>query len=196
MNVPLLLTSSRLVLSVAVGALLVLGTVVPFRVPWAAALFIIAAVTDFFDGYLARRWKQTTPLGAFLDPLADKLLVYLPFLYLTSVGGYPVWLLLVVFTRDIVTDSLRAYAAGAGVSMPANTVSKWKSLFQMTSIGLLLALVSATELRSSLIDSPSFEAAFGATYWLMLAAAAVGWVGTAQYVAEHAHRLFHAPSRS
>lgn len=194
MNVPLLLTFARLVLSLAVGALLVSENAVPFHVTIAAAFFIVAAVTDYFDGYLARKWSQTTALGAFVDPLADKLLVYLSFIYLTTVGVYPVWLLLVLFTRDIVVDSLRAFSVGRGVSMPANAVGKWKSLFQMASIALLLALVAATELQTStewgntalasFVASAPFEMAFGATFWLMLAGAAVGIVSMIQYFVE------------
>ena len=200
MNLPLVLTSSRVVLSVVVGVLLLLENAVPFHVTIAAVCFIVAAATDYFDGKLARKWNQVTPLGAFLDPLADKLLVYLSFIYLTTVGVYPVWLLLIVFTRDIVTDGLRAFAVGQGMVMPANLVSKWKSLFQMASIGLLLALVSVTELQrltpwgnralASVVESAVFEQAFGATYWLMVAAAAVGVVGTIQYFVEYAPSLF------
>ena len=200
MNIPLLLTASRVVLAVVVGVLLVSETLVPFHVTVAAACFVAASLTDYFDGKLARAWDQKTPLGAFLDPLADKLLVYLAFIYLTTVQVYPVWLLLVVFTRDIVTDSFRAFAVGTGHSMPANMVSKWKSLFQMVSIGLLLVLVAVTELQrltewgnaafSSVVSSPWFDASFNATYWLMVAAAAVGVVGTVQYFVEHGPSLF------
>lgn len=200
MNFPLFLTASRVVLALVVGALLLAQGFVPFRVSAAAACFIVAAVTDFFDGRLARARKQTTPLGAFLDPLADKLLVYLSFLYLTVVGVYPAWLLLALFTRDICVDALRGFAAGVGVSMPANQVGKWKSLFQMSSIGLLLALVAVTELQAStgwgnaalapVVSSTPFEWAFGATFWLMLAAAAVGYVSMVQYAVEYGPRLF------
>lgn len=206
MNIPLSLTVSRVVLAPAVGALLLAQGFIPFRVTAAAACFILAAATDFFDGRLARKWNQTTALGAFLDPLADKLLVYLAFLYLATVGVYPAWLLMVLFTRDITVDALRGFAAGKGVSMPANAVGKWKSFFQMASIGLLLALVSLTELQASTawgnaalsaaVASKPFEWAFAATYWIMLAAAAVGLVSMAQYVVEAAPRLFRAtPSR-
>lgn len=200
MNFPLALTVSRLVLALAVGLLLVLEEVVPFRVTICAVLFIVAAVTDYFDGRLARAWNQKTELGAFIDPLADKLLVYISFIYLTVVGVYPAWLLLALFTRDIAVDSLRSYAAGKGVSMPANAVGKGKSLFQMTSISLLLVLVAATELQrttewgntafASLIASMPFEWAFGATYWLMVAAAAVGAVSMVQYAVEYTPKLF------
>jgi len=191
MNFPLFLTASRLVLAVVVGVLLVTENLIPFHVSIAAVCFIVAAVTDFFDGRLARKWNQTTPLGAFLDPLADKLLVYLAFLYLTVASVYPAWLLLVVFTRDIVTDSLRAYSVGQGIAMPANMVSKWKSLFQMVSIGLLLVLIGIVELQTStawgnvffasFLASPVTDKVFGATFWLMLAAAVTGIVGTVQY---------------
>lgn len=190
MNLPLLLTASRIVAAAAIGIVLV--SPVPFRGTLSAALFILAAVTDFADGRMARARGQTTPLGAFLDPLGDKLLVYVAFIYLTVVGMYPAWLLMLLFVRDIVTDSLRGFAAGKGISMSANMPSKWKSLFQMSSIALLLALVSWTELApgSALLSSPFFGTAFGLTFWLMIAGAAVGIVGTVQYAVEYAPRLF------
>ena len=199
MTLPLFLTTARIVLAVAVGALLVLENAVPFHVTIVAVCFIVAAATDYFDGRLARARRQETTLGAFLDPLADKLLVYLAFIYLTLVRVYPAWLLLVVFTRDIVTDSFRAFAAGLGHSMPANMVSKWKSFFQMLSIGLLLILVSIVELEQGtpfgpslgpIVDASWFNEGFTATYVLMVAAAVVGIAGTVQYFVEHGPALF------
>ncbi len=201
MNIPLILTSARIVLAVAVGVLLVLENAVPYHVTLAAACFVLAALTDFFDGRLARAWRQETKLGAFLDPLADKLLVYLAFIYLTLVQVYPAWVLLVLFTRDIVTDGFRGFAAGQGHSMPANVVSKWKSFFQMASIGLLLVLVSVVELQEAVgqggvlgavVDSSWFNAGFAVTHWLMVAAAAVGVVGTVQYFVEHGPAVFRS----
>lgn len=201
MNIPLLLTSSRVVLALVVGALLLLESSMPYNVAICAVLFMVAAVTDFFDGRLARAWNQKTEVGAFLDPLADKLLVYLAFIYLTVVGGYPTWLLLVVFTRDIVTDSFRAFAVGKGRSMPANMVSKWKSVFQMTSISLLLVLGGAAELGnagywsavlSGFINSQAFIIAFRVANGLMIVAAVTGVLGMVQYFVEHGPSLFRA----
>lgn len=201
MNIPLLLTSARIVLAVAVGVLLLFENAVPYHVTLAAACFVLAALTDFFDGRLARAWRQETKLGAFLDPLADKLLVYLAFIYLTLVQAYPAWVLLALFTRDIVTDGFRGFAAGQGHSMPANMVSKWKSFFQMLSIGLLLVLVSVVELQEAVgrggalgavVDSSWFNAGFAVMHWLMVAAAAVGVVGTVQYFVEHGPSVFRS----
>jgi CDP-diacylglycerol--glycerol-3-phosphate 3-phosphatidyltransferase len=199
MNFPLALTVSRLVFAVAIGAILVTESL-PLRGTAAAIAFIVAAATDFFDGRLARAWNQKTELGAFIDPLADKLLVYLSFMYLTVVGVYPVWLLMAHFVRDIGVDSLRAYAAGKGVSMPANVPGKWKSFLQMGSIALVLVLVALTELQrttewgnaafEAAVGSVAFEAAFAAVFWLMLASAAVGYVSMAQYFSEAGRPLF------
>lgn len=203
MNIPLALTVSRLALAPVIGVLLVVESL-PFRVAAAAVLFIAGALTDFFDGRLARKWNQTTPLGAFIDPLADKLLVYVPFIYLAGVLAYPVWLLLVLFARDMSVDSLRAFAVGKGISMPANIVGKWKSLFQMASLGLLLALGGITQVQrvtewgnaafSGLIAGAPFEALFGVSYWLMVLAAVVGVVSMLQYVVEMAPKLFARPT--
>jgi CDP-diacylglycerol--glycerol-3-phosphate 3-phosphatidyltransferase len=203
MNFPLALTVSRLVFAVAIGAILVTESL-PLRGTAAAIAFIIAAATDFFDGRLARAWNQKTDLGAFIDPLADKLLVYLAFMYLTVVGVYPVWLLMAHFVRDIAVDSLRAYAAGKGVSMPANVPGKWKSFLQMGSIALVLVLVAITELQrttewgsavfETAVGSVAFEAAFAAVFWLMLSSAAVGYVSMVQYFTEAGRPLFRSRS--
>ena len=200
MNFPLFLTSARVVLALVTGAVLVSG--MPYNGPVAAACFVVAAATDFFDGRLARAWNQTTELGAFLDPLGDKLLVYIAFMHLTSVGLYPVWLLLLMFARDIAVDGLRAFSVGKGVSLPANLSGKWKSFLQMGSLALLLALgaVAQTQALSAwgsvalapVVASRAFDAAFGAVYWLMLAAVAVGYVSMAQYFARSSF-LFGPP---
>lgn len=189
MNFPIFLTSSRLVLAVVVAVLLLSVNVVPFRLTIATVLFVVAALTDFFDGRAARAWNQKTEIGAFLDPLADKLLVYLSFIYLTTVGGYPLWLLLVVFTRDIVTDTFRAFAVGKGHSMPANMVSKWKSLLQMVSLTLVLALGSVTEFQG-VSESEAFFTVFSIANWLMIAAAVTGVIGMIQYFVQHSHVAF------
>lgn len=202
MTLPLALTVSRLAAAPIIGVLLVVEWI-PLRVAVAGPLFVAAALTDFFDGRLARKRNQTSALGAFIDPLADKLLVYVAFIYLTAVLAYPVWLLLVLFTRDMAVDSLRAFAVGKGISMPANAVGKWKSWGQMVSIALLLLLGGVTQLQratewgnaalSDAIASQPFEALFGVSYWLMVIAAAVGVVSMVQYFVEMAPKLF-APS--
>lgn len=195
MNLPLALTVSRFVFAIVVGVLLWMQQAMPFHIVLAAALFITAATTDYIDGELARRRNQKTPLGAFLDPLADTLLVYLAFINLTILGVYPAWLLLVLFARDIVTDALRSFAAGQGTSIPANLASKGKTTLQMASIALMLTLGAITEVQGTtawgetalapLIESPLFDAAFGLTYWLMVLSAAIGIVGTAQYMSQY-----------
>jgi cardiolipin synthase len=108
----------------------------------ALAIFIIAAITDFFDGYLARAWTQQSNLGRMLDPIADKLLVAAVLLALTRVGtisGYSLWGALVILCREILVSGLREFLAELRVSVPVSQLAKWKTTIQMTALALLLA---------------------------------------------------------
>jgi len=139
-NIPTILTLGR----VAVIPL-VLGL---FYVPWvharqaAAILFIIAAVTDWFDGWLARRWNQTSNFGAFLDPVADKLLVAVALVMLLrddprSVMGV---LVAVIIGREITISALREWLAELGqrARVAVGAIGKFKTAFQMIAISMML----------------------------------------------------------
>lgn len=103
---------------------------------FAAALFIFAALTDFFDGYLARRWKVESTLGAFLDTTADKLLVTGALLALTSIGRVSIWAALVIMMREFVVMALRGLVAlGGGIVRPS-TWGKIKATAQFVAIGM------------------------------------------------------------
>jgi len=110
---------------------------------WTAlAIYVAAAVTDFFDGYLARAWAQQSSLGRMLDPIADKLLVSAALLILTADGtiaGAPVWAAIVILCREILVSGLREYLAELRVPLPVTAVAKWKTAAQMTAIGFLIA---------------------------------------------------------
>lgn len=110
---------------------------------WAAlAIFIIASVTDFFDGYLARKWKQTSNIGRMLDPIADKLLVAVSLLLLAgegSIAGWSLWAGVIILCREILVSGLREYLAALKVSVPVTRLAKWKTTAQMLAIGFLLA---------------------------------------------------------
>lgn len=192
MTLPMLLTYARILAAVAIAALLLFNESVPFAFLAAAILFPLGAITDFFDGWLARSRNQTTALGSVIDPLGDKLIVWLPFLYLTVSGMYPLWILLVLFTRDMVVESVRSYVVGQGVRVPGNPISRWKSLLQMCSLALLLALIAIVDLgqTTAFVQSPLFEQLFGLTFWLMLGSAAVGIVGMVQYFADYSSVIF------
>ncbi len=105
------------------------------------AVFVAASVSDFFDGYLARAWKQQSAIGGLLDPIADKLIVATALLLLVSEGTIGEWSVLaaiVILTREILVSGLREFLAGAQVSVPVTWLAKWKTTLQMVAIGALL----------------------------------------------------------
>ncbi len=104
------------------------------------AVFAVACFTDWLDGRIARASKKISKLGAFLDPLADKLLVATYVLTLQAAGWYPLWLVLLAVCGDMLSDALRNFGASQNVSMPANPWGKWKTTFQMASLLLSLGL--------------------------------------------------------
>ncbi|MBW8639650.1 CDP-diacylglycerol--glycerol-3-phosphate 3-phosphatidyltransferase [Hoeflea sp. WL0058] len=110
---------------------------------WSAlALYLIASITDFFDGYLARVWNQTSPIGRMLDPIADKLLVSSILLLLAADGtiaGWTIWAAIIILCREILVSGLREYLAELKVSVPVTWIAKWKTTLQMIAIGFLLA---------------------------------------------------------
>ena len=109
---------------------------------WAVVIFVVASITDFFDGYLARVWKQTSNIGRMLDPIADKLLVSACLLLLAADGtiaGWALWAAIIILCREILVSGLREYLASLKVSVPVSRLAKWKTTVQMFSIVFLLA---------------------------------------------------------
>ncbi|KQR73349.1 CDP-diacylglycerol--glycerol-3-phosphate 3-phosphatidyltransferase [Rhizobium sp. Leaf384] len=110
---------------------------------WTAlGLFAVASITDFFDGYLARIWKQTSNIGRMLDPIADKLLVASVLLLVAADGtiaGWSIWAAIIILCREILVSGLREYLAALKVSVPVTRIAKWKTTIQMVAIAFLLA---------------------------------------------------------
>jgi CDP-diacylglycerol--glycerol-3-phosphate 3-phosphatidyltransferase len=106
---------------------------------WAAAIFGLAAVTDFIDGWLARKWGVVTVLGKFLDPLADKLIVMSALIMLIPLGRVPAWAVLLILTREMIVTGLRSIASSEGIVISASDLGKYKTIYQMVAIpGLML----------------------------------------------------------
>jgi len=108
----------------------------------AVGLFVLAAITDFFDGYLARAWQQQSAIGRMLDPIADKLLVSVCLLMLAAdgtIGGWSIIAAIIILCREILVSGLREFLAELQVSVPVTQLAKWKTTVQMVAIGLLLA---------------------------------------------------------
>ncbi|WP_417676621.1 CDP-diacylglycerol--glycerol-3-phosphate 3-phosphatidyltransferase [Roseibium sp.] len=110
---------------------------------WVAlGLFFLAAISDFFDGYLARAWQQQSALGRMLDPIADKLLVSVSLLMLAADGTIDDWSLIpaiIILCREILVSGLREFLAELRVSVPVTRLAKWKTAVQLFAIALLLA---------------------------------------------------------
>ncbi len=104
----------------------------------AALLFLIAATTDYVDGYLARSWQMQSPFGRWLDPVADKLLVAATVVMLVGFDRAPLLPALVIVLREITVSGLREYMAEVSVGLPVSRLAKWKTAVQMVAIGLLL----------------------------------------------------------
>ena len=140
-NIPNLLTISRVLLIPLIAGL--------FLSPWeygresAALLFVFAAATDWVDGYLARKWDQTSPFGAFLDPVADKLIVAVTLILLVHDYQNMFWMTIpafVIISREITISALREWMASIGkrANVAVATIGKVKTTFQMTAIAFLL----------------------------------------------------------
>lgn len=139
-DLPNLLTLSR------IAAIPLLVLLVAFHTPWANFLaclvFSLAAITDYFDGRIARGRRQISNLGRMLDPIADKLLVGAALMLLTGQGRLSDWGLypaIVILLREILVSGLREYLAGLRVGLPVTSLAKWKTGFQMGALGTLLA---------------------------------------------------------
>ena len=101
-------------------------------------VYIIAALTDWYDGWLARKFNYITDWGKFWDPLADKILTSAAFLGFVFIKIIPLWMVIIIIARDFLITGLRAYADYKGHSFPTSYYAKWKTFIQMTFLYYLL----------------------------------------------------------
>jgi CDP-diacylglycerol---glycerol-3-phosphate 3-phosphatidyltransferase len=103
-------------------------------------IFLVAAITDFLDGWFARRWNQTTRMGALLDPIADKLLMSAAFISLVEMdpSHVPAWMVVIIIGREFAVSGLRSIAAQQGVTIAASPLGKGKMVSQVIAISLLI----------------------------------------------------------
>lgn len=136
-QIPNLLTFAR-VLAVPVAlTLMVLPT--PNQLMLLFGIFVAAAITDFFDGYFARKWNAVTPLGTMLDQISDKLLIALMLVYLLIVMGSELLLpVMLILLRELYISGLREFLALRNIPLPVSKIGKWKTATQMAAITLLL----------------------------------------------------------
>ena len=139
-HLPNILTYGRILAVPAVVGCLIYGG---DNARWIAlGLFVAAAVTDFFDGYLARLWSLQSSLGRMLDPIADKLIVSAVLLFLSANGtiyGIHIWAALIILSREILVSGLREFLAEVQVSVPVTQLAKYKTTIQLIAIGFLIA---------------------------------------------------------
>jgi cardiolipin synthase len=142
---PNILTYGRIIaVPIVVGCMFyqsILGG--PLWLRWVAlAVFIVAGISDFLDGYFARMWGQQSSLGRMLDPIADKLLVSSCLLMLAADRTLAGWVLcaaVIILCREILVSGLREYLAELRVSVPVTALAKWKTTLQMIAVGFLIA---------------------------------------------------------
>jgi CDP-diacylglycerol---glycerol-3-phosphate 3-phosphatidyltransferase len=136
MNFPNLLTVSRILLS-PVFMILIIFDSFYWRLA-ATTVFIIAALTDLADGYLARRWGMNSGFGRFMDPLADKILVSTAFLSFVTLGYARGWMVMIIIVREFLITGLRSVAAYRGMVISPSILAKWKTVSQMVAIAAIL----------------------------------------------------------
>lgn len=147
MNLPNQLTVGRLVLSVFFVACL--SVTFPFNHTVALALFLVATLTDYLDGVIARRRGLITDFGKLMDPLADKILTAAAFICLLPFGAMPGWVVIIIIAREFLITGLRLLAGAKGVVLPAEKLGKHKTAWQMATIIFFLLLLALRDWSSS-----------------------------------------------
>jgi CDP-diacylglycerol--glycerol-3-phosphate 3-phosphatidyltransferase len=147
LNIPNLLSIFRILL--VPPLVVVLLTKFEDKEWWGLGLFLLAAVMDFFDGFLARRRKQVTRLGTLLDPAADKILISAAFISLVELDPrvVPSWIVVVIVAREFAVTALRSFAAAESLVIPAGLSGKIKTTVQIISIALLIIYNQLGEFR-------------------------------------------------
>ncbi|CAM3496153.1 CDP-diacylglycerol--glycerol-3-phosphate 3-phosphatidyltransferase [Bordetella sputigena] len=172
-NVPIILTWLRIAMIPLVVGLFYLPAswlAESHRDMFAAAAFIIAALTDWFDGWLARKWNQTSAFGAFLDPVADKLMVSAALIVLLYLGRVDAYISLIIIGREITISALREWMAkiGASASVAVHRLGKFKTAAQMVAIPCLLYYQPIHGISTRVLGNILIFIAAILTVWSML----------------------------
>ena len=139
MNLPNKLTILRMIMIVPFVILMLAPGLLPGGKWIALLLFILASMTDWLDGYLARKYHLVTNFGKFMDPLADKLLVCSAMICLVENGKIPSWIVIIIISREFIISGFRLVASDNGVVIAASYWGKFKTVFQMVMIILMIA---------------------------------------------------------
>lgn len=151
MNLPNKLTVVRMVLvPFFVASLLLSGSNETLK--WVAlVLFVVASLTDFLDGYIARKYNLITNFGKFMDPLADKILTISGMICLIELGRIPSWIVVIIVAREFIISGFRLIATEHGIVIAANYWGKFKTTFQMIMIILMIMNLPALSLVTDIV---------------------------------------------
>lgn len=163
MNLPNKLTIFRVIL-IPFFVVLLLFDLTAYDKWIALAVFIIASLTDFLDGYIARKYNLVTNFGKFMDPLADKLLVCSAMICLVELARIPAWVVIVIIAREFIISGFRLVASDNGVVIAASYWGKFKTTFQILMICLMIA------------DLPSLALVTQIVMWVALALTVISLV--------------------
>lgn len=151
MNLPNKLTIFR-VLLIPFFVVILLTDLLGAYSNWIAlAIFILASFTDLLDGHIARKYNLVTNFGKFMDPLADKLLVSSAMICLIETGQLAAWIVIVIISREFIISGFRLVASDNGVVIAAGKLGKYKTVFQMIMVCLLIADIGAITLLTTII---------------------------------------------
>lgn len=152
MNLPNKLTILRVIMiPFFIAALMVDGGADRTMRFVAAAIFIIASLTDLLDGKIARKYNMVTNFGKFMDPLADKLLVCSALICMIELGELPAWMVVVIIAREFIISGFRLVASDNGVVIAASYWGKWKTTFQMVGVVLLILNIEALSMVTNIV---------------------------------------------
>jgi CDP-diacylglycerol---glycerol-3-phosphate 3-phosphatidyltransferase len=193
LNLPNALTLLRIALSPIFMGLFVIDNL--WTRFWAMVIFVIAALTDLYDGYYARKYGITTSFGKFVDPLADKILVSVAFASFVTLGYVAMWMVLAIIIRELLITGLRSLAAYKGVVIVPTRWAKVKTFMQMTAITIILLLINLKTFAKPIgIEMPWLEAPQTAEFvkWMMLVTVVVTWGTAIDYLVKSYYLLKNA----
>ena len=150
MNLPNKLTIFRVIL-IPFFVVLLLFDITAYDKWIALAIFIIASLTDLLDGHIARKYNLVTNFGKFMDPLADKLLVCSAMICLVELARIPAWVVIIIIAREFIISGFRLVASDNGVVIAASYWGKFKTVFQMLMICLMIADLEPLTLVTQII---------------------------------------------
>ncbi|MBU2507881.1 MAG: CDP-diacylglycerol--glycerol-3-phosphate 3-phosphatidyltransferase [Bacteroidetes bacterium] len=157
----------------------------PFYIQISMGVYIVAAITDWYDGWLARKFNYITTWGKFLDPLADKILTSAAFIAFVVLGALELWMVIIIVIRDFLITGIRAYAEYHHLNFSTSRSAKWKTFYQMTFIYYLLVFYTLKTISYIPKDIQEILILFidkSIVYWLMLGVTILTFITGIQYI--------------